>query len=104
MNLKLYLTVCLSLLLIAFTPPALADGDDDDDDSQGTFQAQNMFMAGAPPTLLPGAATLTRTDDGISYRIYTSGLLPGAHTVWFIIFNKPQNCAGSPGPCSGPDR
>ena len=33
MNLKLYPTVCLSLLLIAFTPPALADGDDDDSQS-----------------------------------------------------------------------
>lgn len=63
------------------------------------FQAKNMIAlpAGTP---VAGAATLTRTHKDINFRIYTSGLAPGAYTVWIVIFNKPENCTG---PCNGPD-
>lgn len=67
------------------------------------FQAKNMFVFGQPAKLVAGAATLTRTNKGISFRIYTSELKPGANTVWIVIFNKPQNCAGGPGHCVGSD-
>ena len=101
-NLKLKPTLIAAALAIlsggAF--PALAV----DDGSQATYQAANMFVFGSPATLVPGAATLTRTNDGISFRIYTQGLAPGATTVWIIIFNNPENCvAGGPGVCMGPD-
>ena len=68
-----------------------------------TFQAANPFVAGMPAALVEGAATLTRTDDGISYRIYTSGLKQGATTIWVVIFNNPENCAGGLGGCRGSD-
>ena len=67
------------------------------------YQAKNMVLL---PDLTPaaGAATLTRTNTGISYAVYTSGLTPGANTIWIVIFNKPENCmAGGPGVCMGPD-
>lgn len=100
-NLKLKPTWIAAALAIlsggAF--PALAV----DDGSQATFQAANMFVFGSPATLVPGAATLTRTNDGISFRIYTQGLTPGAVTIWVIIFNNPENCAASPGFCMGDD-
>jgi len=68
------------------------------------YQAKNMVLFSSPTTLAPGAATLTRTGKSISYKIYTSGLEPGANTVWIVIFNKPKNCmAGGPGVCMGPD-
>ena len=65
------------------------------------YQAKNLFTFGNPADLVAGAATLTRTNKGISFKIYTSGLEPGANTVWIVIFNKPENCAASP--CMAPD-
>jgi hypothetical protein len=67
------------------------------------FQAKNMFLFAPPNDLVAGAATLVRTDKGISFKISTSGLEPGANTVWIVIFNKPQNCAGGPGHCAPSD-
>jgi hypothetical protein len=67
------------------------------------FQAANMFVFGNPAMLVPGAANLTRTGEGISFRAYTTGLAPGAYTVWIVIFNRPENCAAGPGRCMGPD-
>ncbi|MGH9672107.1 MAG: hypothetical protein ACRD44_02920, partial [Bryobacteraceae bacterium] len=42
------------------------------------------------------------TGEGISFRVYTTGLTPGAYTIWIVIFNQPENCA-SPGGCMAPD-
>lgn len=67
------------------------------------FQAKNLFLFDPPHNLVPGAATLIRTDKGIAFRVYTSELEPGANTVWIAIFNKPQHCAGGPGACAAPD-
>lgn len=67
------------------------------------FQAKNMFLFDPPHGLVPGAATLIRTNKGIAFRVYTSELEPGANTVWIAIFNKPQHCAGGPGACAAPD-
>ena len=67
------------------------------------FQARNMFVFGNPADLVAGAATLTRTNKGISFRVYTSELNPGANTIWIVIFNNPENCAGGPGGCADPD-
>jgi hypothetical protein len=66
------------------------------------FQAANMFIFGNPGMLVPGAANLTRTGEGISFRVYTTGLTAGAYTIWIVIFNRPENCT-SPGGCMAPD-
>lgn len=65
------------------------------------------FMAGntANPT---GTSELTRTDSGISASYKAEGLTPGnAMTLWFIVFNNPEDCLGGPYNCSpldlGPD-
>jgi hypothetical protein len=46
-------------------------------------------------TLVPNAwSSLVRTDRGLAMTIHTSGLPAGsADTVWWVIFNHPQNCA-----------
>lgn len=50
--------------------------------------------------VVEGASSkLVRTDSGISMNIRTSELDPGAvHTVWWVIFNNPENCVGGCGP------
>jgi len=68
-----------------------------------TYQSKNLFVMGMPGALVEGAATLTSTDDGISYSIYTSGLKQGATTIWIVVFNNPEECAGGPGACGGSD-
>jgi hypothetical protein len=81
--------------LVVTGAEAVADG--------SHYQAKNMLVFGTAD-LAAGAATLTRTGKGISFKIYTSGLEPGANTVWIVIFNKPQNCmGGGPGICMAPD-
>jgi hypothetical protein len=50
-------------------------------------------------SVVPGAySTLRTSQTGAGFTLHTAGLPPGdAVTVWWVIFNKPQNCAG-PGP------
>lgn len=45
--------------------------------------------------VVPGSSSmLVRTDKGITMTIHTSGLQPGAaYTVWWGIFNNPEECA-----------
>ncbi len=103
MSTTIKVTILVAALVGFLAHPFPASGEDENAGS--TFQAKNMFRFGNPAALLPGAATLTRTHDGISFRVYTSQLTtPGAYTVWIVIFNRPENCtAGGPGHCMGPD-
>ena len=51
-------------------------------------------------------STLTRNDHGVSFTLQTSGLPAGhAVTVWWVVFNHPENCANGPGglTCGEPD-
>lgn len=44
-----------------------------------------------PPTT-HGRATLSRGADWVQVDINTSGLPPGAYTVWWVIFDTPDGC------------
>lgn len=51
-----------------------------------------------------GGGILSRTRDRLSVTIATSGLDPNsAYTVWWVIFENPENCAGGPGACADTD-
>jgi hypothetical protein len=51
-----------------------------------------------------GASTLVRNDSGISATFHTSGLAQGhVVTLWFIVFNNPEACAGGPLECTPAD-
>lgn len=44
-----------------------------------------------------GQAKLMRNDNGVAIKLSTSGLEPGsAATLWWVIWNHPENCAQSP--------
>lgn len=47
-----------------------------------------------------GQATLIRQSEAVEVTIQTSGLPPGAYTVWWVVFNDPSGCAG---PCGEDD-
>lgn len=69
-----------------------------------TFQTADMQDFAYPHDYATGAATLTRHAGGIQLRGSGNGFTPNAvYTAWFVIFNKPGNCAGGPGACNGGD-
>ncbi|MGH2412811.1 MAG: hypothetical protein ACRDEA_03765, partial [Microcystaceae cyanobacterium] len=37
-------------------------------------------------------ATLTRTGDVLNLNLQASGLLDGAYTIWWGVFNNPEAC------------
>ena len=86
----------LSLFIASLAPAvAFAGG--------STFQSENryFFNGGAPTT---GASTLIRHAKSIHLRVTATGLsATAAYSAWFIIFNRPENCAGGPGNCVEPD-
>lgn len=47
---------------------------------------------------ITGTATLHRNANGITVNFKAEGLHPGAYTIWWVIWNKPQNCI-TPGAC-----
>ena len=85
-------------LLVASMAPALAFAGD------STFQSENLrfFVGGAPTT---GAGTLTRHDNSVHLRVSATGFdATAVYSAWYIIFNKPENCAdNTPGGCLGSD-
>lgn len=43
-----------------------------------------------------GESTLHRNGNGLTVNFKTNGLMPGhAYTLWWVIWNKPENCATS---------
>lgn len=47
---------------------------------------------------ITGTATLHRNKNGITANFKATNLKPGAYTIWWVIWNEPQNCA-TPGEC-----
>lgn len=48
-----------------------------------------------------GTSNLVRTSNGISANLKSDTLTPGnAATLWFVVFNYPENCKAGPYKCS----
>ncbi|MDX1664575.1 MAG: hypothetical protein R3272_12335 [Candidatus Promineifilaceae bacterium] len=94
---RLLLSVALALavgLLLAVAAPGFAGGG-----SQHT--TSDVYWFDPFPTAgdrVDGAsASLVTNEAGATMRIQTSGLTPGdAVTIWWVIFNNPEACAGYP--------
>jgi hypothetical protein len=55
----------------------------------------------ADGSTVPGAyATLDRNGSSLTVNLHTTGLAPGAYTLWWGIYNYPENCDYDP--CGGP--
>lgn len=47
------------------------------------------------PRAIPGArAQLERRSNGVAVKVNTRQLPPGAYTLWWEIYNAPENCVG----------
>ena len=80
-----------AILVLALAAPATAK-----DGGKSTFQAANFHDFGTGD-IQPSAGTLTRTKESIHANLALSGLdSMAAYTVWWIIWNKPKECADFP--------
>ena len=51
---------------------------------------------------ISGTSTLHRNKNGITVNFKATGLNPGAYTIWWVIWNNPQDCA-TPDECNDGD-
>lgn len=51
---------------------------------------------------ISGTSTLHRNKNGITVNFKAEGLYPGAYTIWWVIWNNPQECM-TPGECIDAD-
>jgi len=86
-----------ALLYLSLALPASAGTD------HSTSSVHWIAPGGLPGAAIPGASsTLVRNSSRASMTLQTSGLGAGtAATVWWVIFNNPENCVG---PCSDDDK
>ncbi len=55
-------------------------------------------------TNVVGQSTLIRQKNGVTTHFRTNDLIPGhAYTLWWVVWNKPQNCINYPDACDEPD-
>lgn len=60
-------------------------------ETQPVYTTPDGFLLGSP---VPGAlANLVRGQNGITTNVQTAVAVPGAYTVWWIVFNHPAACA-----------
>ncbi|MGH2947368.1 MAG: hypothetical protein ACRDPC_14140 [Solirubrobacteraceae bacterium] len=49
-------------------------------------------FAGLPALVDVGDSTLARTERGVTATLATTGLEPGPHTMWWVVWNNPAAC------------
>ena len=87
--------IAISLLGVG---PALAEKKEHKSTSDVFWTFESDDPAYSNPN---GTSTLSRTKNGISANYKTSGLTRGnAETLWFVVFNYPEECEDGPYQCS----
>lgn len=81
------LAISAALLAVSAVTPASADGAKD---------KVLVFTAPPPGEPVPGAwSKLDREADGIRAQVHTRVESGHAHTLWWAVFNAPEQCAGA---------
>lgn len=97
------LLVTLSAIALTFSPLLTVSSNAGNDKSTKPIHTiiganDDGFIAG--DVVNSAVATLKRSDDGLKVTIHTTDLPPGAYTIWWAVYNYPENCAG---PCGFDD-
>lgn len=89
-NKNTYVNLATVILVLASGLPLTAN-------AGHMYQTANIvgFDSGVP---VAGGATLTRTRQSATARIYTTGLhTEAAYTIWWVVWNDPSACTGGCG-------
>lgn len=60
------------------------------------------LLSPIPDVNVTGTSTLHRNKNGLTMNFKANGLKPGAYTMWWVIWNRPEECA-TPGACIDTD-
>ena len=72
--------------------------------SGSTFQTAEVHTFPGAPLETTSGGTLLRKKGEVWARLAMHGLEPdSAYTAWWVVFNKPENCAGGFGNCGPGD-
>jgi len=95
---------CILLGMLGVPNPCPANGMDDGEPRNSargaaiSFQTVNDITQETNGIFEPipqSSSTLTRTANGVTATLTTSGLAPDtAHTMWWLVFNNPEACTG----------
>lgn len=68
------------------------------------FQNEEVHTFPGTPEDTTSGGTLLRKKNGVSTRLALHGFdADSVYSVWWVIFNDPDGCAGGPGACNGGD-
>lgn len=70
--------------------------------AKATMKSTAMIGSPIPGANIAGTSTLHRNKNGITVNFKAEGLIPGAYTIWWVIWNNPEECA-VPGACVDTD-
>lgn len=92
-KMSLAVTVALAAVVLAVFGAPLVEA--------ATTQRSPLFLL-SDFSIVGGQARLDRTPEGVAFRVTTRRLPTGTYTVWWVIYNNPENCA-VPNRCSPDD-
>jgi len=96
---KKLVKLCLSIIILITLSCS-----NDDDNQNLIVDTSTADIINAISGDLVGKSILNRFENNISVNYTTSGLIPNhAYTLWWVIWNKKENCAGYPAPCADTD-
>jgi hypothetical protein len=68
---------------------------------KATISSSEMSRVSNGTVVAGSASQLVRNNNGLTTSVNTSDLTPGVYTLWWVIFNNPENCV-VPHQCSVP--
>ncbi|MEN8789709.1 MAG: hypothetical protein ABF293_11520 [Flavobacteriaceae bacterium] len=82
------------------TPDSVFEQDQFQDVDAKSTAKQTVVIFDVVNGVLAGTSTLHRNNNGITANFKATGLIPGhAYTVWWVIWNNPEECEGGVGAC-----
>ena len=89
----------MSFAITAFLPLSVAHAE-----SASTFQVAEVHTFPGEPLPTTSGGTLLRNKNKVSAHLAMHGLdEDSTYSVWWVIFNDPENCSGGIGTCGPPD-
>lgn len=75
--------------MAALVTPSVAEASHRDIDIQPLREIVG-FRTG--DIVIPSASVFERTDDGVKTEVFTRATPGNAYTLWYLVFNAPENC------------